>query len=82
MDSKVLVQEKYTKFRNYSLLIAVQRYNIEEESSLYKASSLTKVTSVKSSLGIITHQGHISQVSRRYPKEDLTDVTLVSEDAL
>ena len=36
------------------------------QSSLKKVSPLTKVTSVKSSLGIITHQGHISQVNANH----------------
>ena len=37
------------------------------QSSLQKASLLTRVTSVKSQEGIVTHQSHISQVSRRHP---------------
>ena len=38
------------------------------QSSLQKASSLTRVTPVKSLEGIFTHQSHISQVFFRYPQ--------------
>ena len=43
VDSKVLVQEKYTKFRNYSLLIAVQRYNIEDIRESYSMKKRPKI---------------------------------------
>ena len=55
--------------KNLQIFPFFNQFSFHEEgylkSSLYMASSLTRVTSVKSVDGIFTHQSHISQVSRR-----------------